>query len=184
MKGQIFEAYNLAKLWKLPAIFACENNRYGMGTSAARASASFEYFTRGDYIPGIKVNGMDVLSVHKALKFSKEFCNVQGPIVLEMETYRYGGHSMSDPGTTYRTREEITNMRSRRDPINGLKSKILGKSIATEEELKAIDKLCKEHVDKSVEEAKAQPEPSLDELCSDVYVEKTEMRKTVPSAYL
>ncbi len=151
-----------------------------MGTSAARASASFEYFTRGDYIPGVKVNGMDVLAVHSAMKFAKHFCGESGPLVMEMKTYRYGGHSMSDPGTTYRTREEINNMRSNRDPINGLKSRLLNESIATEEELKAIDKACKEHVDRSVDEAKLSKEPALSELHKDIYVEKVVMRGTCP----
>eukprot|EP00835_Amoeboradix_gromovi_P002349 NODE_131_length_18300_cov_0.442668.p12 type:complete len:156 gc:universal NODE_131_length_18300_cov_0.442668:1295-828(-) len=151
-----------------------------MGTSAARASASFDYYTRGDYISGVKVNGMDVLAVHTAMKFAREYCVKNGPMVMEMETYRYGGHSMSDPGTTYRTREEINNMRSRRDPINGLKTRLLSESIATEEELKSIDKACKEHVDKSVDEAKMSPEPSLDELHTDIYVEKTKMRGVAP----
>ena len=153
-----------------------------MGTSASRASASFEYYTRGDYIAGVKANGMDVLAIHTAMKFARNYCVNEGPLVLELETYRYGGHSMSDPGTTYRTREEITNMRSRRDPIVGLKTRLLSESIASEEELKAIDKACKEHVDKSVDEAKSSPEPSLDELHRDIYVEKVTMRGVMPPA--
>lgn len=173
-QGQVFEAYNMAKLWNLPVVFVCENNKYGMGTAASRAAASTKYYTRGDYIPGIKVNGMDVLAVREACRFAREWCvSGKGPLVMEMATYRYGGHSMSDPGTTYRTREEIQHMRSTSDPITGLKTRLLERGIATEEELKKMEKDIKVEVDQAVEEAKASPEPALKELATEIYAPGT-----------
>ncbi|KAG0227471.1 alpha subunit of pyruvate dehydrogenase [Actinomortierella wolfii] len=175
-QGQVFEAYNMAKLWDLPCVFVCENNRYGMGTAASRSSANTSYFTRGDYIPGVKVNGMDVLAVHQAVAYAKEWTiSGKGPLLLEMETYRYGGHSMSDPGTTYRTREEIQHMRSNNDPITGLKQRMLELGVVTEEELKAVDKAARAEVDKAVEEAKSSPEPNVDQLFTQIYLKGTEI---------
>ena len=144
-QGQVFEAYNMAKLWDLPAIFVCENNFYGMGTAAARSSANSQYYTRGQYIPGLQVNGMDVLAVKQACSWAKNWViNEQGPLVMEMVTYRYGGHSMSDPGTSYRTREEIQHMRSTNDPITGLRQRILDSSIMSEAEMKVYKKKIKQ----------------------------------------
>ncbi|KAG0337025.1 alpha subunit of pyruvate dehydrogenase [Podila horticola] len=169
-QGQVFEAYNMAKLWDLPSVFVCENNRYGMGTAANRSSANTSYFKRGDYIPGLRVNGMDVLAVHQAVAYAKEWTvSGKGPLLLEMETYRYGGHSMSDPGTTYRTREEIQHMRSNNDPITGLKQRLLEFNVITEDEMKAIDKAARVEVDQAVEEAKASPEPDVDQLFTQIY---------------
>ncbi|KAH6572585.1 hypothetical protein BASA61_006979 [Batrachochytrium salamandrivorans] len=175
-QGQVFEAYNMSKLWNLPVAFVCENNMYGMGTPAGRAAASTKYFTRGDYIPGIRVDGMDVLAVREACRYAREWTVTQakGPIVLEMVTYRYGGHSMSDPGTTYRTREEIQHMRSTSDCINLLKEKILLSNSGTEQELKAIEKKARAEIDNAVEEAKASPEPDMSELFTDIYVKGSE----------
>ncbi|KXN70465.1 hypothetical protein CONCODRAFT_78832 [Conidiobolus coronatus NRRL 28638] len=174
-QGQVFEAYNMAKLWNLPCIFVCENNKYGMGTAASRSSASTEYYTRGDYIPGIRVNGMDILAVREAVRFARDYAiSGKGPLVMEMVTYRYGGHSMSDPGTTYRSREEIQNMRSNNDPITGIKNRILDNSIATEAELKEIDKEARKVVDEAAAEAKASPEPNLENFWNDVYAPGTE----------
>lgn len=157
-----------------------------MGTAAARSSALTDYYKRGQYIPGLKVNGMDVLAVKAAVKYGKEWTVAEnGPLVLEYVTYRYGGHSMSDPGTTYRTREEIQRMRSTNDPIAGLKQKILEWSVCTEEELKNIDKEARKHVNEEVAaaEAMAVPETTPQILYEDIYVRGTEpqfMRGRVP----
>merc|ERR1712000_363809 len=176
-QGQVFEAFNMAKLWGLPALFGCENNKYGMGTSAARSSALTDYYKRGQYIPGLKVNGMDVLAVKAAVKYGKQWTvEDKGPMVLEYVTYRYGGHSMSDPGTTYRTREEIQRMRSTNDPIAGLKQKIIEWGVAEEEELKKIDKEARSHVDEEVAAAEAMPvpDPTPEVLYEDIYVRGSE----------
>jgi len=173
--GQLFEAYNMAKLWKLPSIFVCESNGYGMGTSAERAAANTSYYTRGDAIPGIWVDGMDVLAVREATRFARQMCaEEKGPVLLETVTYRYSGHSMSDPGTSYRTREEIQEVRAHRDPIHSLKDKMLQAELATAEELKAIDTEIKDEVDKAVKDAKADGEISLEELPADIYSENYE----------
>ncbi|KAH9884546.1 dehydrogenase E1 component-domain-containing protein [Xylariomycetidae sp. FL2044] len=176
-QGQVFEAFNMAKLWNIPALFGCENNKYGMGTAAARSSALTDYYKRGQYISGLKVNGMDVLAVKAAVKYAKDWTVAEnGPLVLEYVTYRYGGHSMSDPGTTYRTREEIQRMRSTNDPIAGLKQKILDWGVCTEDELKGIDKEARKHVNEEVAAAEAMPvpenKPSI--LYEDIYARGTE----------
>lgn len=148
-----------------------------MGTSAARSSALTDYYKRGQYIPGLKVNGMDCLAVKAAVKYGKQWTDADnGPLVLEYVTYRYGGHSMSDPGTTYRTREEIQRMRSTNDPIQGLRQNILDWSVATEEELKALDKEARKHVTEEVAAAEAMPHPEATPqiLYEDIYVRGSE----------
>ncbi|KAF5378315.1 hypothetical protein D9615_008804 [Tricholomella constricta] len=175
-QGQVFEAFNMAKLWNLPAIFICENNKYGMGTSAERSSANTEYFTRGDKIPGLQVNGMDIIATLQAVRFARKWAvdEQKGPLLLEFVTYRYGGHSMSDPGTTYRTREEVQRMRSTQDPIRGLQRYIEEWGLASEQELKLLDKDAKAEVDAAVEVAKAAPEPETKDLWTDIYFKGTE----------
>lgn len=168
-QGQLFEAYNISKLWNVPAIFVCENNGYGMGTSVDRAAASTDYYTRGDYIPGIWVDGMDVLAVREATRFARRYALKQGPILLECVTYRYSGHSMSDPGTSYRTREEIQEVREKRDPISALKERMISKNLALPDELKKIDLEVRKEVDVAVTAAKSDPELPIEELYTDVY---------------
>lgn len=153
------------------------DNKYGMGTAANRAAALTEYYKRGQYIPGLKVNGMDVLAVKAAVEYGKAFNLAgHGPLVLEYVTYRYGGHSMSDPGTTYRTREEIQRMRSTNDPIAGLKQKLLDWEVTSEEELKGIDKEARAYVDAEVAEAEKTPQPEATPqiLFEDIYVRGSE----------
>lgn len=148
-----------------------------MGTAANRSSALTDYYKRGQYIPGLKVNGMDVLAVKAAVKYGKDYTAAgHGPLVLEYVTYRYGGHSMSDPGTTYRTREEIQRMRSTQDPIAGLKQKLLEWNVVTEAELKQFDAEARANVDKEVAEAEAMapPEDTPKILFEDIYVRGSE----------
>lgn len=185
-QGQIFEVFNMAKLWNLPAIFVCENNGFGMGTSADRASASTDYYTRGDYVPGIWVDGMDVLAVREATRCATEYCREgKGPIVLEMATYRYFGHSMSDPGTSYRTRDEIQEVRQRRDPITSFKDKLITNNLATAEELKNIETECRKEVDEAVVQAKSDAEIDVEELYADVYLNplQNQIRGTTSTKY-
>jgi len=170
-QGQVFEAYNIAKLWNIPAVFICENNGYGMGTAQDRAAASTDFYKRGDYIPGVKVNGMDILAVKEATEFALDYCGKQdkGPLVYEMATYRYHGHSMSDPGTSYRTREEIQDVRQTRDPILGFKEKLVAAGLADADELKQIELEVRKSVDADVKRAKTDPEIGVEELYYDVY---------------
>ncbi|OJJ30592.1 hypothetical protein ASPWEDRAFT_46201 [Aspergillus wentii DTO 134E9] len=175
-QGQVHESFNLAKLWELPVIFGCENNQYGMGTSAERASAMTDYYKRGQYIPGLRVNGMDVLAVMAAVKHGKEYVTAgNGPLVYEYHTYRYAGHSVSDPGISYRTRDEVQSQRSN-DPISNLKARMIEWGVFTEEEAKSIDKEVRQMVNKEVEAAEKmpEPEPSFDVLYQDIYVRGSE----------
>jgi len=171
-QGQNYEAFNMASLWKLPVIFVCENNKYGMGTSAERAAANTEYFTRGDAVPGLKIDAMNVLSVKAGFAFAKEYAVTKGPIIVEAETYRYMGHSMSDPGLAYRTRDEVTAIKAEKDPIDKVKFYLLEHNLATEEELKEIEKSIKKEVDEAVKQAAAAPVPDIKELYTNVYLDK------------
>ena len=167
--GQVFETFNIAKLWSLPCVFVCENNRFGMGTSVDRASASTAFYTRGDFIAGVKVDGMDFAAIYAASLWAKEWAiSGNGPVILEMDTYRYQGHSVSDPGTSYRTRKEIKQVRQERDPKNILKERILAAEAATEQEIEAFDAEAKEQVEKALEKAKNAPFPQDSELFTDV----------------
>merc|ERR1712079_281948 len=170
-QGQVFEAYNIAKLWNIPAVFICENNGYGMGTSQDRHAATTDFYKRGDYIPGVKVNGMDILAVKEATEFALDYCGKQdkGPLVYEMATYRCSGRSMSDPGTSYRTREEVQEVRQTRDPILGFKEKIVAAGLTDADELKKLEMEVRKSVDADVKRAKTDPEIGVEELYYDVY---------------
>jgi len=172
-QGQIFETFNMAALWDLPCIFVVENNGYGMGTSSNRASAVDEFYTRGDFIPGISVDGNCVISVREASKYAVDHAKNKGPILLELNTYRYFGHSMSDPGTSYRTRDEIQETRQKRDPINGFKERLVGLELATQAELKKVDQEVKKMVDEAVQFARTDAEPPRDDMAMFIYSEGT-----------
>ncbi len=173
-QGQVYEAFNMAALWKLPVIYVIENNKYAMGTSAIRHSASGqELFRRGEAygIPGMPVDGMDVTAVREAAQIASEHCRAgKGPYILEMNTYRYRGHSMSDPAK-YRTKDEVNEMRSQHDPIENIRKILIDGGHASEDDLKAIDKEIKAIVADSAEFAQTSPEPDVAELWTDVLVE-------------
>lgn len=175
-QGQVFEAFNIAALWDLPCIFVCENNHYGMGTAEWRAAKSPAYYTRGDYMPGLKVDGMDVLAVKQAFTYAKAHALASGPIILEMDTYRYHGHSMSDPGSTYRTRDEITNVRQQRDPVEHVRRLLLDNGLAEVAELKAIEKEAKAEIDAAVETAKSDGVLPVTSIYDHVYVDGLGMK--------
>jgi pyruvate dehydrogenase E1 component alpha subunit len=172
-QGQVYETFNMASLWKLPCIFVIENNRYAMGTSSARASAkSEELYNRGSVygIPGEQVDGMDVRTVKAAAEKAVAHCRSgAGPYILEMMTYRYRGHSMSDPAK-YRAKEEVQKMREERDPLEQVKARLIKSGMANEDELKKLDAEIRALVTEAAEFAQSNPEPDVSELWTDVYV--------------
>lgn len=172
-QGQVYEAFNMAELWKLPVVYIIENNEYAMGTSVKRSSSTTELYRRGEAfgIPGKQVDGMDVLAVKKAGEEAVKYCRAgKGPFLLEMKTYRYRGHSMSDPAK-YRSKEEVTQIREHRDPIDSVRKLVLDKKYATEDKLKDIEKEIRDLVNDVAEFAKNSPLPDAGELYTDVYCE-------------
>ncbi|WP_040617872.1 pyruvate dehydrogenase (acetyl-transferring) E1 component subunit alpha [Roseovarius nubinhibens] len=172
-QGQVYETFNMAALWSLPVIFVIENNQYAMGTSQKRSTSSPDIYTRGAAfgIPGEAVDGMDVLAVKEAGEKAVAHCRSgKGPYILEVKTYRYRGHSMSDPAK-YRTRDEVQKVRDEMDAIEHVRELLLQGKHATEDDLKAIDKEIKSIVNESAEFAKTSPEPEVSELWTDIYVE-------------
>ena len=172
-QGQVYEAFNMASLWKLPIIYIIENNKYGMGTSVERASATVNLYRRGEAfgIPGVQVNGMDVLEVRAAGEDVTDYVRAgKGPYVMEMNTYRYRGHSMSDPAK-YRTKEEVAKMRKESDPLDTLRSFMLERQIVDEAKLKEIDREVRAIVNESAEFAQTSPEPDPSELYTDILIE-------------
>jgi pyruvate dehydrogenase E1 component alpha subunit len=169
-QGQVYESFNMASLWKLPVVYVIENNRYAMGTAVSRSSAETNFSHRGASfkIPGVQVDGMDVRAVKSAAEMATEWCRSgSGPIILEMQTYRYRGHSMSDPAK-YRPKEEVQKMRSEHDPIEQVKARLIAKKWASEDDLKAIDKEVRDVVADAAEFAQTDPEPDVSELWTDV----------------
>ncbi len=172
-QGQVYESFNMASLWKLPVVYVIENNRYGMGTSVDRASARTDLFHRGVAygIPGEQVDGMDVVAVYEAGQKAIEHARSgEGPIILEMLTYRYRGHSMSDPAK-YRTRDEVNKMRSEHDPIDHLRARLIKSGIATEAALTATERTVRDVVAEAAQFAQDCPEPDPAELWTDVLAE-------------
>lgn len=172
-QGQVYETFNMAALWKLPVIFVIENNHYAMGTAQQRSTSTPELYTRGAAfgIPGQAVDGMDVLAVKAAGEQAVAHCRAgHGPYILEVNTYRYRGHSMSDPAK-YRTRDEVQKMREERDAIEQVRARLIEADPKIEDELKAIDKEIKEIVNEAAEFSKESPEPALGELWTDIVIE-------------
>ena len=172
-QGQVYESFNMAELWKLPIIFVIENNGYAMGTSVNRSSSEDQMYRRGESfrVPGIQVNGMDVLEVRAAAEVAVKWVRSgKGPLLMELKTYRYRGHSMSDPAK-YRSREEVQAVREKSDPIEGLKAEMIAAGIG-EDRLKEIDQSIRKIVAESADFAESAPEPDLAELYTDVLVEQ------------
>jgi pyruvate dehydrogenase E1 component alpha subunit len=172
-QGQVYESFNMAELWKLPIIFVIENNQYAMGTSVNRASAEDQLYRRGESfrIPGIQVDGMDVLACRGAAETALEWVRAgKGPVILEMKTYRYRGHSMSDPAK-YRSRDEVQAVRDKSDPIEHVK-KLLEAQGVTEADLKVIEQATRKTVGEAADFAEQTPEPDAGELYTDVLVER------------
>ncbi|PZR31331.1 pyruvate dehydrogenase (acetyl-transferring) E1 component subunit alpha [Caulobacter segnis] len=174
-QGQVYESFNMAQLWKLPVVYVIENNQYAMGTAVERAASETAFHKRGVSfrIPGEEVDGMDVIAVREAGARATEHARSgQGPYILEMKTYRYRGHSMSDPAK-YRTKEEVDEVKTTRDPIDHIKER-LAKAGVTEDDLKSVDAEVKRIVAEAAEFARTSPEPDPSELYTDVYLEAAE----------
>jgi len=168
-QGQLYEAVNIAALQNLPCIFVCENNKYGMGTAIDRSSYDTDYYKRGQVIPGLRVDGMNVLAVREAVKVAMSHALSHGPVMMEMDTYRYHGHSMSDPGVTYRTREEVSGVRQARDPVAMVKAWCIEEAGVPEDALKKMEQEVRKEIDEAVNAAKAESPPPSHELTQDIY---------------
>jgi pyruvate dehydrogenase E1 component alpha subunit len=172
-RGQVL--VSLIALPFQPMIFCIENNHYGMGTSIDRHSSISDYYKMGNSIPGLRIDGMNVLAVREGMRFAKEFCGSgNGPMYVEMMTYRYHGHSMSDPGTTYRNREEIAFTRSTRDPLEFVKKCLLDNEFIDEAEIKSTEKRIRKSVQEEVMKAKESTSPPLDELTKHIFATSLE----------
>lgn len=173
-QGQLFEAMNMAAIWSLPVLYVIENNEYAMGTSVSRSTKMTDLYRKGESfgVPGMQINGMDFTEVyHKGLEAVEYVRSGQGPFILEVKTYRYRGHSMSDPAK-YRTKEELSEYKDKRDPIEQLKQYLLEQKISNEDEIKSINKEIKEEIANALEFAENSPEPNIEELYTEIYSEE------------
>lgn len=170
-QGQVYESMNIAALQRLPVIFTCENNQFGMGTSKKRASYQPQFYRRGDYIPGILIDGMDLLAVQEGTRWAKEHCLAgKGPVVIEFDSYRYMGHSMSDPDSQYRTKNDIQLVKNERDCVRKMKQFMEKEGIMSQDEMNQLEKTIKKEVDKDLQQAQKMPQTPLSELFTDIYV--------------
>jgi len=167
-QGQLAEAANMAGLWKLPIIYLCENNTYGMGTSQDRSSHNTNYYSRGDKIPGFKIEAQYTLMVKEAIKWAGAYAVENGPIYLECSTYRYHGHSMSDPGITYRTKEEVAMNRATRDPVDIVRNMLIEQDWATAAELKDFEKNVRKEAEAEIEDIRNDPWPTEADLFNHI----------------
>ncbi|MEH0831535.1 pyruvate dehydrogenase (acetyl-transferring) E1 component subunit alpha [Anaplasma bovis] len=170
-QGQVYEAFNMAALWKLPVVYIVENNEYAMGTSVSRSSFITDLYKRGTGcgVPGVQVDGMDLFEVTKAAMQAAEHCRKgNGPMLLEMKTYRYRGHSMSDPAK-YRSREEVEEVRTNKDPLRSLREYMIKKKVSQESEIEQFEQEARKAISEAVTFAETSPIPADDELFSDVY---------------
>nr|XP_057943464.1 pyruvate dehydrogenase E1 component subunit alpha, somatic form, mitochondrial-like isoform X2 [Doryrhamphus excisus] len=169
-QGQVAETMNMAAIWKLPVIFVCENNKYAKGTSVNRCTVNTNFYERGDVIPGLRVDGMDVLCVREATRFASDYCRSgKGPIILELQTYRFFGHIIGDTEDKYRSVDEVDEVRRKRDPISVLEGHIITNNIASMEELKEINKKSLNDVEEAARFAIQSTQPPLEELCNYIY---------------
>lgn len=173
-QGQVYESSNIAALWKLPVVYVIENNHFGMGTPEARSNFYHPLHAKFRGIPGLLAQGNDVFSVREASRFSKNFAIQNGPLFLEFDTYRYVGHSMSDPGISYRTKDEVNAYKESKDVIDKIKNYILGFKVANENDLKSIEREIKDRLAQDLEKIKNDPYPEAKELYTEVYVEDAE----------
>lgn len=171
-QGQLFEAANMAGLWKLPMIYICENNTYAMGTAQDRAALNTNFYERGDKIPGFKIEAQNVLMVREAIKWAGAYVKKNGPLFLEAFTYRYHGHSMSDPGVTYRTKDEISDVRKTRDPIEICRNMILEQGWAEAAELKQMEKDIRARLEGEAAKIRTDPVPTEADLYTHIGVTK------------
>lgn len=171
-QGQLFEAANMAGIWKLPIIYLCENNKYAMGTSQERHALNTNFYERGDKIPGFKIEAQNVLMVREAIKWAGAYVKKNGPLFLECSTYRYHGHSMSDPGITYRSKDEIADIRATRDPVEICRNMIIENKWAEAAELKQIEKDIRKKLEDEAQKIRSDPVPTAADLYTNIGVTK------------